>query len=114
MAATQNLEITAGDDQTYNFAVTNNGVPVDITGWTFYFTAKVSVEDPDTAIVMQSSNAIHTNPTQGLSFITLSHTITTVTPSTYVYDLKWVDASGNRDTFVKGNITVDPSVKASL
>lgn len=107
---TQNLIITRGDDETIIIAVALNGKIENIIGSTFFFTAKTTLDDPDSNAIMQTTNSNHTDPENGLSFVALSHTDTAVTPGQYHYDIQWVDVNGNVKTILRGILTVDDDV----
>lgn len=87
-----------GDSRVINITVTNAGGTVkDITGGKVMFTLKsTSDTSDDTAAAVQKTVTSHTNPTLGLSQISLVPTDTSgLTPGMYYYDLQVVDAGGN-------------------
>ncbi|MFB9654776.1 hypothetical protein [Pseudarthrobacter oxydans] len=106
----QNLTIVRGDDETILITVSQNGSPVDITGSTLFFTAKQTATDADADAVISAENSSHTDAAGGVSFIALTHTLTSVEPSTYHYDIQWVDDSGNVKTILKGKLTVEQDI----
>lgn len=52
----QKLEMFRGDDQEFTFIVKKDGVVVDITGWTFWMTAKENADDADVDAAFQVTN----------------------------------------------------------
>jgi hypothetical protein len=84
------INITRGDDTSIGFELTNNGVPVDLTGSTVFFTAKPALTDDsgDTNAVISVEVTNHTDPTNGITSIPLTATDTDVDPAEYYYDIQ--------------------------
>lgn len=87
-----------GDTRAINVTVTDSaGAAVDLTGGTVFFTLNAS-SDPtdDTDAVVEKSVTSHTDPTHGLTTITLDHADTdSLAADIYYYDIQFVDAQGN-------------------
>lgn len=85
---------------TFNITVNyqKNGVAADLTGATVRFTVKLpefDTDNTDAAAVILKNVTSHTNPTGGVSVISLVPSDTqNVIPGTYVYDIKVAELSG--------------------
>lgn len=111
-----------GKSRTFLVTVVDGGSRVDLTGKTLRFTAKLSREDPDPAMVDKStgSGIVHLDQTQtatrGQAQITISGTDTSshrIHPNketTLQWDLELIDGT---NTFVvdSGTWSVTPSVR---
>lgn len=97
-----NTDLTAPRRDTFPIVVTvtSDGAAVDITGYTFFFTAKKCDTDTDAQAVITKDVTSHTNPTGGVTTITLSSADTNVDAMDYVYDIQMKDTSGNITTLV--------------
>lgn len=107
------LKIRRGDTTTITLNYTLNGVAVDLTGSTVYFTVKPTLptddSDDSTAVITEEVTS-HSDPTNGQTVIPLSATQTTVTAGGYYYDIQVKDASGNITTIDVGTVKVLPDV----
>ncbi len=92
-------------------------VPANVTGWTFWFTAKRHYLDPDNQAVWQGGTAspltgvVVTSPLSGRLTATMPPAQTIGFPdgsSTLVYDVQGKDGSGNIFTVEFGTIVVNP------
>lgn len=88
--AVPDINITRGDSESIRFELTDDGVAVDLTGSTVFFTAKPALTDDDTdsTAVIHVEVTSHTDPTNGITTIPLSATDTDVAPGTYYYDIQ--------------------------
>lgn len=83
------LELYKRDAKTYTlYFRDSSGTAVDITGDTIFFTVKVNKTDPDLSALISKTITSHTNPTGGISTITLSSTDTAITAAEYYFDIK--------------------------
>ena len=113
---TQGLTIIHGDTTIFDVFITQDGVPLNVTGATFWFTAKYLYTDADNATgafqLYSPSNGITiTDATGGKIRITIPTTATSSLPyvaTVMVYDLQMKDASTNIRTLTGGNLTVLP------
>jgi hypothetical protein len=109
----QNLDIYRGDDETITLTFKDKvtGLPKNLTGSSFFFTAKINSSDLDSAAVIARKVTGYSDPTSsGIAMVALTHTDTAVGLGTYVYDLQWVDVAGNVKTVLKGKLTVHDDV----
>ena len=71
------IYIKKGDDHILQFAfVDDDGVAVDITGKTVYFQIKRGVKDKDSDAIYENDWDTHSNPTGGITTLTLTNAIT--------------------------------------
>ena len=80
-----------------------NKVPIDITGWTIYFTVKSKMEDSDSSALIQKDITSHLDPKNGKSLITLDPSDTDRRGS-FNYDIKYKDLSDNTGILYYGRI----------
>ena len=110
------LTIYRGDDKTFNLAFTDgDGVGIDITGWTIFFTlknARVFQDDTnDTDALIEKTVTSHSDPTIGLSAFSIGASDTSsLTPKTYVFDIQIKDSGGNIKTIIKGDFVLSADV----
>jgi hypothetical protein len=86
---------------------TSSGAVVDITNYKYFFTAKNNYTDADASAVISTSVSTHSDPTNGVTAITLTAAMTNITEGSYYYDIKEVTATSSVNTMVKGVLTVD-------
>jgi predicted metalloendopeptidase len=104
---TENLEIVRGDDKFYNLTFTDsNGDPIDITGWTIFFTAKLRKNQTDSE-GLQVNVSVHTDAVNGETQIHLPNTDTiNLQPGNYYYDIQAKKDNGNIFTILMGKLKV--------
>lgn len=69
---------------------------IDITGSTVYFTAKTSLDDSES--VIQKTVTTHSNPSEGITSITLTSSDTNISAGEYYFDIQINLADGNVHT----------------
>lgn len=85
-----------------------SGTAVNITDYTIRFTVKQRFDNSTTdasALILKNVTA-HTDAAAGHTRVELSKTDTNISPGTYVYDWKYIDASGNEVTVVQDEFVV--------
>lgn len=117
-----NLTITRGDSATIHVDVSSGGTPVDLTGYTLWFTAKAAYTDADADAAIQKGNA---GGLSGVSLMTgpggantrikivLSPADTeslAAKPVTLHYDVQAESAGGDIYTITRGDLLVQPDV----
>lgn len=109
--ANVNLSIFKGDDKTWTITFKDvDGDAIDLTGKTLFFTIKTIKTDPDTSALIRKDINSHTNPTGGITALTLSHDETDLTAGIYYFDFQLVDSSSNVTTLFTGTFTVTQDV----
>lgn len=93
-------------ENTVNINLSFTGV--DLTGSTVYFTIKSAYDSDqaDASAIIKKDITSHTNPTQGLTTITLLPADTSVAAGKYGYDIKLKKATGEQSTITVGEVTV--------
>ena len=103
--------IPKGNTRSYKLTLARNGLPVDITGWSIFFTMKVAYDDGDDKAIVKKKVTVHSDPTNGISILTLIPTDTeTAAIRKYYYDFKALTNNNEEFTLQKGTINVDYSV----
>jgi hypothetical protein len=100
------LTVNRKTTNTYTITFTRNGVAENITGWTVFFTVKKNTSQTDALALISKTITSHTNPTLGITTITLSPTDTDITAGNYLYDIVYVDDVGNRYSTVPDTFTI--------
>lgn len=102
----QNFTTYRGDDFIIDLTFEDdNGDPVDITGWTIFFTMKSSKDLMDKDAIIQKTVTTHISPTNGQSQVRLTSTDTATLCATFYYDLQYKDDHGVIRTMTAGQIT---------
>jgi len=92
-----NLEIIRGDTTNITLTITDqDGVAIDLTDSTVYFTAKPAFDDDalDAEAVITKEVTSHTDPTNGITVIPLTASDTDIETGIYYYDVQVKDAAG--------------------
>ena len=96
------LSIYEGEDKTWTVSVTDSSNnAIDITGYTFLFVVKSKISDGDSDAIIKKTITSHSDPTNGLTQITIDSADTEDINGKYVYDYQWLDASTNRRVVLK-------------
>lgn len=97
MARNNTLEIRRGDTYESDIEVTNDqGVAIDITGYTLQFMIKRSVDDDDGAALISKTETSFTDPTNGkTTFAVLASETAALPIGTFVYAYQLIDGNGN-------------------
>jgi len=101
-------EITINRGNTFSGTVTvtnADGTAKDITGYTLFFTVKKNSNSDivtDSDAIISKTVTSHSDPTGGITTISLTSTDTTINPGTYFYDIKFKDSTG---TWVRSSNT---------
>ena len=111
------LEVFKKDSENYTIIIKENGVGVDITGYTFIMSIKEDIDDTDAEVKVRKEVTSHSDPTNGTTVIELTSTDTdqTVSSSTqkYVYDIVMVDTEDKPITLLSGNFKIKQRVTIS-
>lgn len=107
--AEYNFCIVAGDDLDLAVRYKADGVPVDVTGYTARMQIRTRVSKPDIFIsaVCVVTDALNGEITCSLTAAeTSTFIVLPKTKARYVYDLEFINLSGDTITILKGNIDV--------
>jgi hypothetical protein len=100
-----NYDVYRGDTFGLILTFKNNDIPQDITGWTLFFTLKTAVDDPDSSAILKIDWTTHTDPTNGISTLTLTATQTDALAGAYYYDIQTKNTSSTIQTILYGTMT---------
>lgn len=101
------LGVIRGDTKIYTLTYTDSdGEPLDLTGYTVWFTVKENVDDTDASAKIQKEITSHTDPTNGITTVTLDPADTDDLAGSYHYDIQLVDSDGNPMSTRKSTFTV--------
>jgi hypothetical protein len=105
---TYNLQCEQGATLSSQISITLNDAPVDITGSNFQFTAKLSIDDADTAPTTVEVNWTETTtPTQGQTFLVIpAATTQTMQLVAYYYQVRMVSSSSVVTPLFNGMLTI--------
>ena len=84
------ISIYRGDDDERLLIFRNRitKVPIDITGWKIYFTVKKNKDDSDDVAMIKVDWTSHSDPTNGETYLPLTHTHTDINPNIYTCDFQ--------------------------
>ncbi|MDX1371743.1 MAG: hypothetical protein R3321_04700 [Nitrososphaeraceae archaeon] len=102
----KNLVVYRNTSKAFELVFSKNCQPIDITGWTIYFTAKEKMEDPDSSAIIKKDITAHLDPERGKTLIELEPVDTNITPKSYYYDIKFVDDTGSSGILFTGRLLV--------
>jgi hypothetical protein len=104
--AQTNLFIKRGDTKPYTiYFEDEDGMDINITGWTIFFTAKINIDDSDDDAKIKKTIISHTDPINGETQILLTST-DTADVGNYVYDIQYKDTAGNIRTVMEGMLVI--------
>lgn len=96
------LSIYEGEDQVNTVTILDSsGTPIDITGYTFLFVVKNKLSDSDDNALIKKLITSHSDPTNGVTEITLVPADTSDKSGNYFYDYQWLDNSNDRRVVLK-------------
>jgi len=113
MARCQLLEITRKSTKTYKLIFTKDGLSIDITGWTIYFTVKESMDDTDENAKIAKTITSHANALSGIALIELTTSDTDITKGNYWYAIDYKTDDSDEGSIVTGKLKIkEPILKA--
>ena len=109
---TYNLQVEQGATFATKITLTLNGVPVDLTGATFQWTAKLDPDDDDAAPTTQKVDWQETaTPTQGYTWLVVPAEVTyNMQTVAYSDQVRMISAGGVVTPIFKGAFTVTQPV----
>jgi len=109
------LEVYRGDSKTYELEfLDEQGNKLDLTNVEITFTVKRSVYDDDSQAIIQKIITSHTDPTNGITRISLTPADTDKEDGVYVFDIQMKDSLNNIKTLVVGRFYIKPDVTRSV
>ena len=109
------LQIYRGDDKTWEIQFKDcEGTPIDITGWTVYFTAKEKKADIDADAKIIKEITSHSDPVDGKTLIILVPADTTDLKGNFYYGIRVKKDTGERVTVLTGTLEVLKNVRKTI
>ena len=107
MAKCQNLNHMRGDNISRSLLIGDRATntPIDITGYTFYYTLKNSNDDLDVNAVYQKSWTDHVDAENGQTNWAVAASVTKDLSGDYYYDISMIDNAGEVTTILYGIAT---------
>ena len=108
------LALVKSDTKTYTLTIKNDGVAVDISGWSLYFTVKDDYEDLDADAIITKNVVFPANASSiaGIGYLPLTSIDTDVALGNYKYDMKLID-NDSQETFMRGKYNIVPTARLS-
>ena len=102
------LTIYRGDSKTYSLSFTDGTNPINITGYTIFFTVKAVTDNAtdDTNALITKTVTSHTDAANGLTSVVLSSTDTDIIVGSHLYDFQYKTDTGEIATIEKGTYQV--------
>lgn len=92
---TYRLVAIRGDDEDYEVTVKDeDGVVIDLTGGTLFFTVKENKTDTDAQSLIYKTITSFDAPTTGIQIISLTHDDTDINPGDYWFDIQFKTSEG--------------------
>lgn len=108
----KNLQIFKNTSKEYELRFSKDNSPLDISGWTIYFTAKINMADVDANAAISKTVTSHVEATNGKTLIELSPTDTDIDPKPkYWYSIDYKDDEGNEEVILHGKLQIIDSVR---
>ena len=106
--ARYNVDLVRGDTKTFVLNFTSDGTtPIDITGWTIYYTVKMCLGDDDADALIRKIITTHTDPTNGKTEIILNNSDTQNLPTeTLWHDIQVKDTDDKINTIAAGQLNI--------
>lgn len=89
-------EIKIGNPDTWTYIIQNDGVAVDITGFTVRLVIKKNESDDDTDALFDKTQSTHSDPTNGTGSISMTEAESLLIPrGVHYYCYRVYDSSGD-------------------
>lgn len=107
--------LVRGDDWSLKLTITSGSNPVDINGYTYYWTLKDNVDDADPGALQVTVSPTGASASVGeVTLTAAAATTTSITPQTYNYDVQQVNDSGVVQTLLLGKVKVVKDITRSV
>lgn len=106
----ETLTLYRKSTKTYEVQFKKDGLAVDITDWTIYFTIKTNMEDLDADAKLAKIVTTFSSPTSGKALIELTTAETDIIAGNYWYAIDYKDDDDNEDTLIYGKIKIEEPV----
>ena len=106
---TYGMKIDRKSSKSYEIIFTEDGVRLDITGWTIYFTVKEYMTDTDANAKIAKTITSHSEPLNGKTLLELT-TSDTDLEGNYYYSVDYKDDEANEGVLVTGRVKFEKTV----
>ena len=113
MATCQDLSVDRGRSKDYRLTFKDSsGNAINITGYTVFMTVKLNfdTDETDSQAIISKTVTSHTDPTNGITTISLSDSDTTIDVKDYYYDMTFKDTSDKIHSIQEGKFEVSNAV----
>ena len=106
------IKLVRGDDKLLELQFSRDDVPIDITGWTVFFTMKLATDKDltDASAILKKNITSHTDPTNGITQLSIDHEETAPLDANYIYDIQTKDTLGKITTVLIGQVIVEMDI----
>tara|TARA_R110000803_G_scaffold28011_5_gene65080 strand:- start:4058 stop:4408 length:351 start_codon:yes stop_codon:yes gene_type:complete len=108
--STKEICYARGDSAPIAFTLTQAGVAIDITGYTFQFTVNTEKSPIDNSNEQFSLAGVITVALEGKVEFRPTTVNTDLTPAKYYYDVSMVDAGPFKTTIIKSDFVVEQDI----
>lgn len=107
------ISMNKGDDLPYTLTFKDSsGDVIDITDWTVSFMVKTDINDTDDEAIITKTVTSHTDPTAGITTITINRSDTTsLNYGKYSYNIRVIKNDGKYKSSVPDNFVLKSVVK---
>jgi len=109
----KNLKLAQFETWTQKLLFRENGIVVDLTGWTIYFIVKSKMSDPDASAVITKTVTTHTDAENGETAVELTSSDTDLSTGSYYYQLEFLSDESSRKIVMEGRLTIEKNLKDS-
>jgi len=107
----EDIQLARKTTKTFELQFDSDGAPVDITGWTIYFTVKEKMNDTDANAKISRTVTTHTEPTNGKTLIELTVSDTDIPAGNYYYSIDSKDDDDNEQVLFYGRVRIIEPVR---
>lgn len=109
----KDLEMVKNTTRIFELSFTKDGIYKDITGWTVYFYCKKLMTDSDINAKIKKVITSHSNPTKGITLITLDASDTAnLDAGNYYFSMDWKDKDDQQGILFSGRLVIkEPIIK---
>ena len=104
------LCFTRGDSVLWTFQIKSEGVPVNITGFSFLLTVDPSPEPTGSGTNLFQLTGSVITPLSGIVQFGMTPTQANQVPNEYYFDLQMTDGGGKIRTVAKGKFTIEQDI----
>lgn len=103
------LSVYKGDDKSWTLNFKSSNIAIDITGYVVFFTVKQNMTDgdlTDSAALIKKTISNHSDPTHGITVLSITNSDTNIPAGDYFYDIQMKDTSNKITTVMVGKFSI--------